>query len=548
MKNHSAKGVELLQAAIILGFSGNILLRGIEPGINVLMWIVLLVAALAALSFRKNPEGFNPHTISLVAALVFFSAMFAFRDSGVRVLDALAILLILALLTMPTKKIKVHAAGVAVYALSCAWTAAGAVFGPFLALVRDIKWNGNEKKESSRHLLAAVKGLVIAFPLLFIFVALLMSADAEYQTFVEETFSFISGNAGESIAFTVVLSWLVLGYLKTAVSRFSWSEIDNVFNKDSARMEESVDLSNGEESSHSDKRKPVVSNGIRNRRFDLNNFGNAALPDFLKFGKVETCVILGLMNLVFLSFVIIQAPYLFGGMELVQSTPDFKLAEYARRGVGELIVVSLLVLPVLLSVHWLLRKNDRSNETVFRILAWLKIGLLFVIMLSALQRLLLLTGSLGYGLTAIRFYAVFLLIFLAMVFVWFAMTVLRGERRHFAWGALWSGLFLTAVLHFVNPDAFIVRTNVELMRQGRSFDATYNASLSADAVPVLIESLKWMNEDQCDKVVKGLRTTGKRLEGIDDYLSWNWSRSRALGTREIQRLIKGDARSGCRIP
>jgi len=32
-----------------------------------------------------------------------------------------------------------------------------------------------------------------------------------------------------------------------------------------------------------------------------------------------------------LSFVIVQVPYLFGGMELIKNTPDLKLADYARR-------------------------------------------------------------------------------------------------------------------------------------------------------------------------------------------------------------------------
>lgn len=58
---------------------------------------------------------------------------------------------------------------------------------------------------------------------------------------------------------------------------------------------------------------------------------NAVLPTVFTLGAVEIGVILGLINLLFLSFVIVQVPYLFGGMALVQNTPDFKLAEYARR-------------------------------------------------------------------------------------------------------------------------------------------------------------------------------------------------------------------------
>ncbi len=76
-------------------------------------------------------------------------------------------------------------------------------------------------------------------------------------------------------------------------------------------------------------------------------------------------IILGLVDLLFLSFVIVQVPYLFGGMDLVQSTPDFKLADYARRGFGELVAVAALVLPMLLVSHWLLQARDTSPRTHF---------------------------------------------------------------------------------------------------------------------------------------------------------------------------------------
>ncbi len=161
-----------------------------------------------------------------------------------------------------------------------------------------------------------------------------------------------------------------------------------------------------------------------------------------------------------MSFVIVQIPYLFGGMDLVQNTPDFKLADYARRGFGELVTVSALVLPILLLSHWLLRKDAPVNEKIYRILAGIQIGLLFVIMISATQRLLLLTGNLGYGLTTIRFYPMAVMILLALIFVWFSLTVLRGMRQQFASGALWLTLFTLGTLHVLNPDDFIVRTNV----------------------------------------------------------------------------------------
>jgi hypothetical protein len=214
-------------------------------------------------------------------------------------------------------------------------------------------------------------------------------------------------------------------------------------------------------------------------------------------------------------------------MELVQNTPDFKLADYARRGFGELVAVSALVLPILLVSHWLLRKENGRLEGIFKILAGLQIALLFVIMASAVQRLVLLTGELGYGLTTVRFYPMVFMIWLAVVFGWFALTVFRGARKHFAWGALWSAIVILGATNLLNPDAFIVRTNLDLMHQGREFDANYNAGLSDDSVPILIEALPAMNSvDRCSVTT---RLYNRMVEANEerDLRSWSLSRSTA---------------------
>ena len=221
---------------------------------------------------------------------------------------------------------------------------------------------------------------------------------------------------------------------------------------------------------------------------------------------------------------IVQIPYLFGGMDLVQNTPDFKLAEYARRGFGELVTVAALVLPILLFSHWLLRKDNPKNEKIYRVLAGIQIVLLFVIMISATQRLLLYTGNLGYGLTAQRLYPMAFMIWLAVIFVLFALTVLRGAREQFAWGALWSGLFVLGTLHVFNPDDFIVRTNANLMRQGRSFDTVYVSQLSDYAVPALLETTPTLNFEQQCVVKNKLSRRFAAAQTENDFRTWNWSR------------------------
>src|SRR5207249_7060359 len=58
----------------------------------------------------------------------------------------------------------------------------------------------------------------------------------------------------------------------------------------------------------------------------------AADAQALSLGIVPVGTALGLVNLLFLVFVVIQLRYFFGGAELVQSATDLTYAEYARRG------------------------------------------------------------------------------------------------------------------------------------------------------------------------------------------------------------------------
>jgi hypothetical protein len=273
---------------------------------------------------------------------------------------------------------------------------------------------------------------------------------------------------------------------------------------------------------------------------DWQNLDSSKLSPVFTLGTVETVIILGLVDLLFIAFVAVQVPYLFGGMDLVQNTPDFKLAEYARRGFGELVAVAALVLPMLLLSHWLLRKDAKAVGPVYKVLAGLQILLLFVVMASAVQRLILLTGELGYGMTTVRFYPMVFMTWLAVVFAWFAVTVLREKRNHFAWGALWSAVLVLGATNLLNPDAFIARTNLQLMERGRSFDVYYNSRLSDDAVPTLIEHFEKLDSDSAIVMYGELqqRACDKRRE--TDIRSWNYSRSNAADLFNAVNLKAGN--------
>jgi hypothetical protein len=248
-------------------------------------------------------------------------------------------------------------------------------------------------------------------------------------------------------------------------------------------------------------------------------------PKFLSLGIVEVGTVLGLLDLLFLAFVAVQVRYLFGGAERLVSTAGMTYAEYVRRGFFELVTVTAIALPTLLLAHWLLRADDRRGERTFGILAGTLVAQLFVVMASALQRMYLYVDE--YGLTQLRFYVTAFVAWLAVVLAWFILTVLRGRRDRFAFGALATAFAAVLAINAVNPDAIVARTNLDRMHDGERFDAYYLTCLSADAVPVIVEALPSTREADRRTVEDSMESPSRWYRDDADWRSWNLGRSRA---------------------
>jgi len=566
MNERTKTGFEILQVALILGVLGDVLLRQTPWGLNVLLFNLAFAAGMIMIILRHKREFLTPQSIALFGGLIFFASMFVWRDSiELRIADTVGIVAIMSVLFVPQMKIAARVAGVFHYFIAFLWSSLDAFFAPFVLLTSDIAWTGVPRTGVSKHLFAVMRGLFIVTPILLVFGGLFVAADAAYQGMVQRIF-----NIKPEVVFTHVLlfsvfAWMSAGYLrgillgnqpkftvdplaKTEASQPGASKVDQmrteVVENPAALPNNASVLEHINRSEEPNAAEPLPKPAAT--KWEWAKIDNSIMPPAVTLGSVEVGVIFGLIDLLFLSFVVVQIPYLFGGMDLVQNTPDFKLAEYARRGFGELVTVSALVLPILLAAHWLVKKESPLTEKLFRVLAGIQIVLLFVIMASAVQRLVLLTGNLGYGLTTIRLYPMILMGWLAVVFVWFALTVLRGSRQYFAWGALWSALLVVGATHFLNPDAFIVKTNIALMQQGRAFDANYNSHLSDDAVPALVDSFSDFDANAQTIVYRGLANRYCKKLNESDLRSWNLSRQNALLSLEPNReaLMKID----CTLP
>lgn len=464
-------GLAVIGCAFALGALGDVLFQGQSLGANVPLWVAAFIVVLAGLMhFGGVP--WHQGRRWMLGPLLLFSLLFLWHSSPLLVavnLVALAAALAVGSLRRPSGSPRT--AGVADYAGGLLAVGASTAAGVLPVVDADVNWQEVEESARGGRLLAVARGVAIGAPLLVLFGGLFAAADTVFKSYLTAA---VPSFPGTPIRLGLILawSWLAAGLLRDLV----------------AAREDGRLLS-----------PAIVVGRVRRPRL----------------GSTEIMIALGLLNLLFLAFVLVQFRYLFGGRELVEQRAHLTYAAYARHGFFELVIACTLALPVLLLADWLL---GGSRRRLFRVFAGSLVALLFVVILSALQRMRLYEQA--YGLTELRLYATVGILWLAAVLVWFAATVLRGRRHAFAIGAVAAGFIATLALNVLNPDALIARTNL-----GRpQADVHYLASLGDDAVPVLLRRLPELDPPVRRELALALL---RRSTAAVDARSWTIARHRA---------------------
>jgi hypothetical protein len=235
-------------------------------------------------------------------------------------------------------------------------------------------------------------------------------------------------------------------------------------------------------------------------------------------GRVEWMVALGLLDALFAAFVIVQITVLFGGRTHVLTTAGLTYAEYARSGFFQLLAVAALTLLVLALAVRLAERTRPTDTIVLQLLGGILCGLTLVILFSALRRLGLYEEV--YGFTRLRIAVHATILWLMGLF---AMVLLGGAIKRFGWLPLtlvvYTGAALLAFTSIV-PDRVIAANNVERFHETGRIDVAYLATLSADALPALVD----LPEPLRSCALAGLRD---ELSGDDSVMAFNLARQAA---------------------
>jgi hypothetical protein len=325
-------------------------------------------------------------------------------------------------------------------------------------------------------------GSLVAAPVLLVVTALLASADPLFAGFVEHTGELLELSLVGDLVFIGAVSWLTAGALRGSLV-------------------------------------PVGINGTMFRR-ELGLPFASVLPLF------------GGLALLLSAWIGLQVRALFGGAAYVAATADMTVANYARQGFFELIVIAGIVLAALLVADDVLERNAESERKSFRILGQVLVALVGAVLVSAVSRLALYLQF--YGLTDDRVLALAVLVWVAIVLTWFALTVLRGQRARFATGVLVLSVIWLGAFNAVNPERRIVETNLRRAEQGMEFDVAYHARLSGDALPALLRGADRLDPAVAAELRAAVKAQwAKRAESRSDWRMW--SLPYVLSARQLEQ-------------
>jgi|GEM_PF-1349185 len=475
----SSKTYFIALVALILGVVFDYLFFRKFIGISVLIFVTLIV--ISALVFATWFKVAKRQSLWLIACVLFFSAMVAIRANMLltvlNILATIGLLLLVARVLAKEKlfdfTIRKYISTVFVIPFAMIWKS----LRTLSSLVTPIKLNSTVKWRP------VAKGIMMALPLLIIFVVLFSAADMGFKNFLTSIFKWhIPADVFSHTGIIGGLFIICLGFFSFIFIVLPGKESEWKTGKEN----------------EADKNKP-------DRR-------------------IETQVFLWLINALFLIFIVFQIAYLFGG---AINIGEFTYAEYARRGFWELLTVTGITLIILLIMDFYTR-NGQKRKYWFTLPSLVMTAEIFIIVASALKRMMLYQST--YGWTTLRLYVAGFIIFLAVIFfVLIIKLILEKKNNFFALGTLLAIIAFLVVFNFLNPDQFIVHQNIQRFNETGKIDSVYMTYMSADGIVGTLGIYDRLDEESKKMLISAM--VGKKFElekQTKKWQSYNYSRERAL--------------------
>ncbi|WP_440119129.1 DUF4153 domain-containing protein [Paenibacillus sp. QZ-Y1] len=327
-------------------------------------------------------------------------------------------------------------------------------------------------------------GLVASLPILIVVVSLLSSADGIFNQYLSGFPEWLN-----QLAFTPGLPriiWIIIAGV--LLFSYIWGFVQPM--QYEAEKRANAHWKNGAASAviprdHTLEAPPVnpIVEGQVTNQITAEAIYTQAHREPFKLDPIIVGTMLVVINCVYVLFVLVQFSYLFGAGE-GHLPADLSYAEYARSGFAELVLVTGINFFILIVALQYTRPSGKVGLIIHQVLLLVLVCCSAIMLYSAFMRLNLYEQAYGY--TYIRFLVHAFMIFLALLLLIAGLRIRYTSIPLIRWYIV---LALTAyvAVNYVGMDKRIAELNIERYHQTGTIDASYLASLSADAVPLLRE-------------------------------------------------------------
>ncbi len=403
-------------------------------GINIFLFTLFLVSVTLFLKFKQRGKLEIVDILYIPMLLVSFFPTWH-QDKNLIVLDILFLIfgfLSINYITFNSKKLKNFS--FLNLLLGQIITPLGGLIG-FIPFIKEFSRqislkNSKTNKLNSKLFINIILGFIITTPIFLVFFVLFLSADEAFAKIIENL--NISFNFNQIIIMIIV--FIVSLYIFVGL----------LFNK----------------------ANPII-----------NNQG----PRLKGINATIGIMILTSINILFITFIIVQLFYLFGDHNKVTQL-GLTYSEYAKKGFWELQAISILSLFLLYGLKYLFNLKEHLSKYIFMFLINIYIINVLIILFSAHTRMSLYVE--GYGYTHLRLYTHIFMLFEAGIFLYLFVDTLFNKKLmpYFVTFMYFYGTIIFSILNFIRPDAYIATYNINRYKfSDKSIDIKYILTLSNEA-------------------------------------------------------------------
>lgn len=471
------QGLRLIALGLALGLAGQALFFSAGLGLNVLLWIGILIAT----AFVTMRPVSGDRDWAFIGALLLGAGSIALNDSPwIVTLNTLFILGTFGLYAYRTaaKPVRPTLSRLLIMA-ACAWTE---FWLEAFRVSSSVKWAElRPTDDRGRNLRSVGRGLALAVPAVVLFMCLMSSADPVFSRMLTP---HIEVNAEAIVMRTwiaILTGLFAIGYLRRATSA----------------------------------------------RVVAPPLPDSELGSPTKLGDVEFITVFATLSALVAGFVFVQGRYLFGGNDVVLATEGMSYAQYARRGFFELVSLVAIAVPMILGAIGMVKEPSRT----VRLISAMFLGLIGLVLVSAGKRMDLYVGA--YGLSELRFYVSASMAWLASLLVLVAIAILGQKLNRLPRALGWSIATAIGLVSFSNPDRIIAEYNLNRTSGEITLDHSYLANLGGGSVEPLLRALPRLPKEEQHAIENELeyRYRGPEL----DWRDWNYLAAQARKSYQRSR-------------